>query len=307
MANIDWLQQKAKQLSEATTKLFTDWKNDLTVDDKFVPSETLLEKELAEIIEVEFPLEIRDLIRDTYVSTFLLEKACRMENYFPAIREANKLDEEQLLKRFIRERKEGMYVDSPEKVSPQVLYIIKRRHQTVYSAKERWEELRREKLGDFGVVVEGNEKDDEKTSFDNKIEDLKRVFKETGILPSYKKENRMLYDKNFLFSAVGHYNTTIIGLQRIVSNCIDPALLPTFKKIYDKSEYKMNVIILKQRIREFIEKNQGEQLTIKKVRGGYFLVNHIREYNPEFKDLQPIKVLSHFYHEVREEIKKEKK
>lgn len=68
----------------------------------------------------------------------------------------------------------------------------------------------------------------------------------------------------------------------------------------------MNVIILKQRIREFIEKNQGEQLSIKKVRGGYFLVNHIREYNPEFENLQPIKVLSHFYQEVREEIKNEK-
>ena len=48
-----------------------------------------------------------------------------MENYFPAIRDINRLDEEELLKRFIRERKEGMYVDSPEKVSPQVLYVIK--------------------------------------------------------------------------------------------------------------------------------------------------------------------------------------
>ncbi|AVB12100.1 hypothetical protein ACFVIX_06630 [Bacillus subtilis] len=303
LPNIDYLLQKAKELSEATTKLFTEWKNDLTLDEKFVPSETLLEKELAEKMGVEFPLEIKDLVRDTYVNTFLLEKACKMENYFPAIRDINKLDEEELLKRFIRERKEGMYVDSPEKVSPQVLYVIKRRHQTVYSAKERWEEIRREKIGDFGVGIEENEK----KSFDSKIEDLKKVYQETQILPSYKKENRVLYDKNFLFSAGGHYNTTIIGLQRIVSNCVAPALLPTFKKIYDRSEYNMNVIILKQRIREFIEKNQGEQLSIKKVRGGYFLVNHIREYNPEFENLQPIKVLSHFYQEVREEIKNEKK
>lgn len=303
LPNIDYLLQKAKELSEATTKLFTEWKNDLTLDEKFVPSETLLEKELADKMGVEFPLEIKDLIRDTYVNTFLLEKSCKMENYFPAIRDINRLDEEELLKRFIRERKEGMYVDSPEKVSPQVLYVIKRRHQTVYSAKERWEEIRREKIGDFGVGIEENEK----KSFDSKIEDLKKVYRETQILPSYKKENRVLYDKNFLFSAGGHYNTTIIGLQRIVSNCVAPALLPTFKKIYDRSEYNMNVIILKQRIREFIEKNQGEQLSIKKVRGGYFLVNHIREYNPEFENLQPIKVLSHFYQEVREEIKNEKK